>query len=376
MAEVFGTTTEKFAGLRDVLSAQLDSGADVGASIAVVHRDEMVVDIWGGYADAEKTKPWERDTIVNVWSTTKTMTFLVALMLADRGQLDFNAPVATYWPEFAANGKENIQVRHLMSHTAGLSGWADIEPEGIADWDRSTALLAAQAPWWTPGEGSGYHLVTQGHLIGEVVRRITGETIGTFFKREVADVLGADFHIGLPESEEHRVSLVIPPPPLDASQLGISENSVAYKSYTGPLLDATYPQHRWWRAAEIPAANGHGNARSVALVQSIIAGRGQARGHRFFSEVTGDVIFQSQAHGIDQVLGTEINFGMGYGLASSIMPLGARACYWGGYGGSVIIMDQDADLTIAYMMNRMDSVLTGDVRGANVAFAAAVAAMS
>ena len=376
MAEVFGMTTEKFAGLRDVLSAQLDSGADVGASIAVVHRDEMVVDIWGGYADAEKTKPWERDTIVNVWSTTKTMTFLVALMLADRGQLDFNAPVATYWPEFAANGKENIQVRHLMSHTAGLSGWADIEPEGIADWDRSTALLAAQAPWWTPGEGSGYHLVTQGHLIGEVVRRITGETIGTFFKREVADVLGADFHIGLPESEEHRVSLVIPPPPLDASQLGISENSVAYKSYTGPLLDATYPQHRWWRAAEIPAANGHGNARSVALVQSIIAGRGQARGHRFFSEVTGDVIFQSQAHGIDQVLGTEINFGMGYGLASSIMPLGARACYWGGYGGSVIIMDQDADLTIAYMMNRMDSVLTGDVRGANVAFAAAVAAMS
>ncbi len=376
MAEVFGMTTEKFAGLRDVLSAQLDSGADVGASIAVVHRDEMVVDIWGGYADAEKTKPWERDTIVNVWSTTKTMTFLVALMLADRGQLDFNAPVATYWPEFAANGKENIQVRHLMSHTAGLSGWADIEPEGIADWDRSTALLAAQAPWWTPGEGSGYHLVTQGHLIGEVVRRITGETIGTFFKREVADVLGADFHIGLPESEEHRVSIVITPPPLDASQLGISENSVAYKSYTGPLLDATYPQHRWWRAAEIPAANGHGNARSVALVQSIIAGRGQARGHRFFSEVTGDVIFQSQAHGIDQVLGTEINFGMGYGLASSIMPLGARACYWGGYGGSVIIMDQDADLTIAYMMNRMDSVLTGDVRGANVAFAAAVAAMS
>jgi len=376
MAEVFGTTTEKFAGLRDVLSSQLDSGADVGASIAVVHRDEMVVDIWGGYADAEKTKPWERDTIVNVWSTTKTMTFLVALMLADRGQLDFNAPVATYWPEFAANGKENIQVRHLMSHTAGLSGWAEIEPEGIADWDRSTALLAAQAPWWTPGEGSGYHLVTQGHLIGEVVRRITGETIGTFFKREVADVLGADFHIGLPESEEHRVSLVIPPPPLDASQLGISENSVAYKSYTGPLLDATYPQHRWWRAAEIPAANGHGNARSVALVQSIIAGRGQARGHRFFSEATGDVIFQSQAHGIDQVLGTEINFGMGYGLASSIMPLGPRACYWGGYGGSVIIMDQDTDLTIAYMMNRMDSVLTGDVRGANVAFAAAVAAMS
>jgi CubicO group peptidase (beta-lactamase class C family) len=376
MAQVHGTTTEKFAALRDVLSNQLDSGADVGASIAVVHRDELVVDIWGGHTDAAKTKEWERDTIVNVWSTTKTMTFLVALMLVDRGELDFFAPVAKYWPEFAANGKENIEVRHLMAHSAGLSGWEDIAPEQIADWELSTAKLAAQTPWWTPGDGSGYHLVTQGHLIGEVVRRITGETIGQFFKREVADVLNADFHIGLPESEEHRVSIVIPPPPLDASQLGIKPGSVAYKSYTGPLLDATYPQHRWWRAAEIPAANGHGNARSVATIQAIIAGKGQTQGRRFFSEATSDLIFQSQSHGVDRILGTEIHFGMGYGLASSIMPLGPRACYWGGYGGSVIIMDQDADLTIAYMMNRMDSVLTGDVRGATVAMTAAIAAMS
>ena len=376
MAQVHGNTTEKFAALRDVLSNQLDSGADIGASIAVVHRDELVVDIWGGHTDAAKTTAWDRDTIVNVWSTTKTMTFLVALMLVDRGELDFHAPVATYWPEFAANGKENIEVRHLMAHSAGLSGWEDIAPEQIADWELSTAKLAAQAPWWTPGDGSGYHLVTQGHLIGEVVRRITGETIGQFFKREVADVLNADFHIGLPESEEHRVSIVIPPPPMDATQLGIEPGSVAYKSYTGPLLDATYPQHRWWRAAEIPAANGHGNARSVATIQAIIAGKGQTQGHRFFSEATGDLIFQSQSHGVDRILGTEIHFGMGYGLASSIMPLGPRACYWGGYGGSVIIMDQDADLTIAYMMNRMDSVLTGDVRGATVAMTAAIAAMS
>ena len=376
MAEVQGFTTEKFEAVRAVLSSQLDSGADIGASIAVVHHDELVVDIWGGYQDEAKTTPWERDTIVNVWSTTKTMTFLVALMLVDRGELNFFAPVAKYWPEFAANGKEAIEVRHLMSHTSGLSAWDELTPEELADWELSTSKLAAQAPWWTPGDGSGYNLVSQGHLIGEVVRRITGETIGQFFKHEVADVLGADFHIGLPESEEHRVSLVIPPPPLDASQLGIEAGSVAYKSYTGPLLDATYPRHRWWRAAEIPAANGHGNARSVATIQAIIAGKGQTQGHRFFSEATGDLIFQTQAHGVDRVLGTEIHFGMGYGLASSIMPLGPRACYWGGYGGSVIIMDQDADLTIAYMMNRMDSVLTGDVRSVNVALAAFVAAMS
>ena len=160
---------------------------------------EPVVDIWGGFVDEEHTAPWREDTLTNVWSTTKTMTFLCALMLADRGELDFHAPVAEYWPEFAAAGKEQVQVRHLMGHTAGLPGWDEpLAAEELADWDRCTSLLAAQAPWWEPGTASGYHAVTQGYLIGEVVRRITGETIGSWFAREVATPLGADFHIGLP----------------------------------------------------------------------------------------------------------------------------------------------------------------------------------
>jgi CubicO group peptidase (beta-lactamase class C family) len=358
-----------------VFEKSLASGADLGASVAVFHQGELVADLWGGFADESKTTPWQHDTLVNVWSTTKTMTFLVALMLFDRGELDFNAKVATYWPEFAANGKEDIEVRHLMNHCAGLSGWQEpIKPEQLADWEFATGLLAAQKPWWDDRSKSGYHAVSQGFLIGEVVRRITGTTIGAFFKSEVADVLGADFFIGLPESEEGRVSFVIPPPPENLD--GFAPDSIAVRSLTSPPVDATMPRERWWRAAEIPAANGHGNALSVATIQQVIANNGQANGHRFFSEKTGDMIFAPQVSGVDMVLQMHLTFGLGYGLASPDVPLGPRGCYWGGYGGSVIIMDQDLDLTVAYMMNKMQMGLVGDTRGADISLVAAMAAMS
>jgi CubicO group peptidase (beta-lactamase class C family) len=375
MSQVQGTTTEKFAGLVDHLEKTLANGDDVGASIAVYHHEELVADLWGGYRDEAKTTPWDRDTLVNVWSTTKTMTFLVALMLYDRGQLDFNSPVATYWPEFAVNGKADIEVRHLMNHSAGLSGWHEsISPEDLADWELATSLLAAQAPWWEDRSMTGYHAVTQGFLLGEVVRRITGTTIGQFFKSEVADVLGVDFFIGLPESEEHRVSLVIPPPP---ESFGDSApDSIMVRTFTSPLLDATAPRNRWWRAAEIPAANGHGNAFSVATIQQVMANNGHANGHRFFSEKTGDTVFQRQVGGVDQVLGVDMSFGLGYGLSSSYVPIGPRSCFWGGYGGSLIMMDQELGLTISYMMNKMQVGLTGDPRGGEISLLAAVAAMS
>ncbi len=316
--------------------------------------------------------PWEADTITNVWSTTKTMTFLCTLMLADRGELDFHAPVARYWPEFAAAGKSTVEVRHLMSHTAGLSGWTEhIEPEDLADWDRCTSLLAAEEPWWEPGSASGYHAVTQGFLIGEVVRRITGVTIGTWFASEVAGPLGADFFIGLPESEDKRVSLVIPPPLIDFGSL--DPTAIPVRTLSNPPLDATMPRHTWWRRAEIPAANGHGNARSVAMVQSIVAGGGEARGVRLLSAKGCETIFEEQINGIDLVLGMPYRFGMGYGLSTEMMPIGPRACFWGGYGGSLIVVDLDAGLTVCYVMNRMESGLQGDLRGANIVLAAAVA---
>jgi CubicO group peptidase (beta-lactamase class C family) len=374
MSVTEGFTTDAFTGVRDTLEKSLESGGDLGASVTVHHKGEVVVDIWGGYADEARTVPWGSDTLVNVWSTTKTMTFLVALLLLDRGELDFGAPVARYWPEFAAAGKADVQVRHVLSHTAGLSGWTEpLVKEDLADWDKCVTALARQAPWWEPGTRSGYHAVTQGFLIGEIVRRVTGQTIGTFFQRELAEPLGADFFIGLPESEESRVSLVVPTPPPDFS--GLDPTSIGVRTLTSPPLDATAPHNRWWRAAEIPAANGHGNARSVALVQSIVANGGETSGRRFLRRETLDRIFVTEAEGEDLVLGVPLRIGAGYGLSSETTPLGPRACAWGGFGGSVIIMDQDSELTISYMMNKMQAGLIGDTRGSEIAFAAAMATL-
>src|SRR6201996_6635126 len=208
---VQGLAGERFAGVRAAFEANLASGADVGASFCATKDGEVVVDLWGGYADAAKTRPWTRDTIVNVYSTTKTMAALTALLIADRGELDFSAPVAKYWPEFAANGKAAVKVSHLMSHSSGLSGWREkITAEDLYDWDKMTSLLAAQAPLWEPGTASGYHVLTYGYLIGEVVRRVTGRSLGTVFREEIAEPLGADFHIGLPASEDARVAEIIP----------------------------------------------------------------------------------------------------------------------------------------------------------------------
>lgn len=367
MAEISGTYDPRFAALADLLSASIDSGADVGASVAVNLGGEMVVDIWGGWADEAKTTPWEEHTITNVWSTTKTMMAVCALVLVDRGELDPNEKVAHYWPEFAANGKADIEVRHLLSHTSGVSAWAQpVVVDDIYDWEKSTAMLAAQAPWWTPGTASGYHALNQGHLVGEVIRRITGQKLGEFLAAEVAGPLGADFHIGLPESEFGRVANVIPPPPMPVDFASLDPEMVAVKTFTGPAPDASESWTAKWRQADIGAANGHGNARSVARIQSIVANGGEVDGIRLLSPSTIDRIFEEQAAGIDQVLMIESRFGLGYGLPNSsypYLPSDSRICFWGGWGGSVIIVDTTKQLTISYMMNKMESGLVGDLRG-------------
>jgi CubicO group peptidase (beta-lactamase class C family) len=381
-AAVHGDCDERFAAVRQALAANLDTGADLGASVAVYVDGQPVVDIWGGWADPDRTRPWERDTLVNVWSTTKTMTALCALILADAGDLDFDAPVSSYWPEFAAAGKEVVQVRHLMSHTAGLSGWAEpMETSDLYDWEKATSLLAAQEPWWQPGTASGYHAVTQGYLVGEVVRRITGQSLGGFFAKEVAGPLDADFHIGLDAAHDARIATMVPPPSL-ADQLGdLPPDSVVRRTFVNPTVDATVTADRDWRAAEIPAANGQGNARSVAAVQSVLACGGEVPGAggrsvRLLSERGCNRVFEEQSNGQDVVLGIPVRFGMGYGLASELMPMGARTAYWGGWGGSVIVVDLDLRLTVAYVMNRMESGLVGDVRGLGIVEAAALAATS
>jgi CubicO group peptidase (beta-lactamase class C family) len=368
MAEVQGTCDERFKGLRDVFADQLASGEDLGASLALTIDGEALVDLWGGWSDQGQTAPWQQDTIVNVWSTTKTMTNLCALMLHDRGQLDVYEKVATYWPEFAANGKEDVEVRHLLSHTSGVSGWAQpVVTEDVFDREASTAKLAEQAPWWEPGTASGYHALNQGHLVGEVVRRVDGRPLGRFFAEEVAGPLGADFHIGLDPSEFGRVSDIIPPPPIGAEfdLASIDLDSPAVKTLTGPLIDASVANTAAWRQAEIGAANGHGNARSVARIQTAVANGGEHGGVRLLSPETIDVIFDEQANGTDLVLGIPLRFGIGYGLPeATTLPYlpDDRICFWGGYGGSMIIVDTDRRMALSYMMNRMNAGIIGSPR--------------
>jgi CubicO group peptidase (beta-lactamase class C family) len=372
MAKIEGEFDGRFSGVAQALAQSLDEGADIGASVAVVLDGELVVDIWGGYQDLAGADPWQRDTIVNVFSTTKTMTALCALILADRGELDLHAPVARYWPEFAQAGKDRIEVRELLGHTSGLSGWEEpLAVAQLADWERCTSLLAAQAPWWDPGTQSGYHAVTQGYLVGEVIRRITGLSPGRFFKETVADPLGADFHIGLPPEAEARVAPLIPPPRTSLRQSGSPE--LAIRTLSNPPITGEITAEQWWQRAEIPAANGHGNARSVAAIQSIVACGGEARGARLLSEPGVTALFEEQSNGRDLVLDVPLRFGMGFGLANETMPMGPRSCAWGGYGGSLVVNDLDARVTVAYVMNRMEAGLVGDRRGAAIVTSAALA---
>jgi CubicO group peptidase (beta-lactamase class C family) len=372
MTEIHGSCDERFTAVQQAMAKNFENGSDVGASVAVTLNGELIVDLWGGHTDEARSSAWQRDTITNVWSTTKTMTALCALILADRGVIDLHAPVARYWPEFAAAGKEAIEVRHLLGHTSGLSGWqTPITMETLNDWEQTTALLAAQAPWWEPGMASGYHAITQGYLVGEVIRRASGRSVGQFFAEEVAGPLNADFHIGLAPSEFGRVANVIPPPPLlPAGEIDMS--SIAMRTLANPPLDARGSWTEGWRRAEIPAANGHGNARSVAVAQSVLACGGEVGGRRFLSQQGCEAVFEQQANGVDLVLGVPVTFGMGFGLRNDALPLvqSDRACFWGGWGGSLIIVDLDARMTVAYVMNRMGEGTLGDVRGASIVAAA------
>lgn len=371
MTEIHGTCDLKFEPVRAAMLANFEQGLELGASVAVTLAGEPVVDLWAGDAD-EHDRPWEQDTIVNVYSTTKTMAATCVLMLMDRGEVDPDAPVSTYWPEFAGNGKDGVLVRHVMSHTAGLSGFdPSIGPEDLYDFTGVTKHLAAQTPWWEPGTASGYHAITQGFLQGEIVRRVTGRSIGTFFRDEVAAPLGADFHIGLDASQDHRVADLVPPDMAVAAE-GIDPDSLAARTLLSCPLDGTEPRTRAWRAAEIPAAGGTGNARSVGRVHSALACGGQVDGVRLMSPGGVERILEEQIDSVDLVLGGPMRFGMGFGLMSEAVPLSPneRSFFWGGWGGSLAVIDLDAQMTVSYVMNKMATDLVGDLRGALVVFAA------
>ena len=369
--EVHGFCDERFAPVRDAFEHNFEEHGDVGATFAATVEGEFVVDLWAGHADLARTRPWEEDTIVNVYSTTKTMSFLCGLLLADRGRLDFHAKVTDYWPEYGQNGKESTEVRHFFSHAAGVPGFDPYltSPDELYDWQGCIDNLAAQAPWWEPGSQSGYHAITQGFLIGELVRRIDGRTLGTYFREEIAEPLGADFHIGMAPEHFGRVAEMIPDSaPLDPAFGEPDPDSITGRVFASAPADTNAVNTDDWRQAELPAAGGHGNARAVVRAQTPVANGGSAFGVDLLSPEGCRVIQEEQTDGQDAVLMMPVKFGMGYAFPNELMPMSPneRAMFWGGAGGSTIIVDQDAHVCLSYVMNQMRNALLGDQRGGSL----------
>jgi CubicO group peptidase (beta-lactamase class C family) len=362
-----GTCDSRFAGVKEAFAANFSTHGEVGASVAVMVDGEMVVDLWAGNVDAAGTRPWERDTIVNVYSTTKGMTAICAHRLVEQGKLDLDAPVAKYWPEFAQAGKEDLPVCYLLSHRAGLPAVAKpLQAGSFFAWEVMTEALAEQEPWWEPGTKHGYHAVTYGWLVGEVVRRISGKSLGTYFRDEVAEPLGLDCHIGLAAEHDARTAEMLQPPPDQLSQMesNLSQvlsdpESMGYKAFANPpdlLLPGTV-NSRQWRAAEIPAANGHTNARALARLYGALARGGELDDIQVLRPETIDkaIDIEEQSFGEDEVLGLPSRIGLGFMLTFPEMRLGPNDRVFGhpGAGGSIGFADPDAKVGFGYAMNKM-----------------------
>ena len=327
-----------------------------------------MVDLWAGHTDPAKTEPWRADTIANLYSIGKAVSAVCALRLVDAGRLDLDAPVARYWPEFAQAGKAQLPVRFLLTHQAALPAVAPALPAGAGlRWDVMTNALAAQAPWWTPGAQHGYHVNTQGFLIGEVIRRITGKTYGTYLRDEITGPTGLDFFVGFPPALDERCADLIPAPPSPEGdelrrQLAIDPATLAglalmrVHAYRNPpgISGTGIVNTREWRAAEVPSTNGHGNARAVARLYSALAGDGTLDGiHILSPEIIRDAI-REQVYAEDIVLQRPTRFGLGFQLTQPERRLGPSPRAFGhfGAGGSLGFADPDARVAFGYAMNQ------------------------
>ena len=370
--ETQGRFDEKFKSIVDCYENQFELGLDIGSSLAITYEGEMVVDIWAGNRDRAKSLPWEENTIVNVFSSTKNATSLAAYVLADRGQLDFFAPVAEYWPEFAQKGKENILVSHIMSHSSGLPGWdVPVAGEDLYDPDKVAALFETQEPWWEPGTALGYHAISVGNLMGEIIKRISGKTVGNFFRDEIAKPLDIDFHIGLEDKHHSRVAEIhqaVEANPEDLFEL--EEGSVMQKVMTNGIITAPDANTTEWRRAEIPAAGGHGNGRSIAESMALIANKGTYKEKRIFSEDLIRYALEEQIRGNDLVLVEPLRWGIGFGLpidnVSWMGYLEEGACFWAGWGGSMSIADTNKRVSFGYAPCLMEEGAIGAERSQNL----------
>ncbi|MGE5286262.1 MAG: serine hydrolase domain-containing protein [Micromonosporaceae bacterium] len=361
LAVVEGGCDPRFVPVREAFAGNFRERGELGAAVCVMVGGRVVVDLWGGWADPARFRLWRPDTLVNVFSVGKGLTAVCTARLAGQGRLDIDAAVASYWPEFAAAGKHAVAVRQLLSHQAGLPAVRRRLPPGsMFDWQMMTAALAAEEPWWEPGTGHGYHVNTFGYLVGEVIRRVTGRTVGELLRAEVAGPLGADVWIGLPGSQEARVAEFDwpGPPPLEEEPDGLEPaRLMAHNAYFNPggLSGAGVINTRAWRAAELPSANAHGSARGVACVYAAL-GCGGSLGDTVIVDggALADAVTE-QVYGQDLVLGRPSRFGLGFQLTQPERPLGPGRAAFGhfGAGGSLGFCDPDSGVAFGYVMNQM-----------------------
>lgn len=362
-----GTVEPGFELVRDAFAANFDKGLEVGASCCAYYRGRQVVDLWGGVTTPGGTEPFTGETLELVWSATKGITTIAAHILAQEGKLDFNAPVVEYWPEFAAEGKDRIPVRWLFCHKAGLA--ALDRPFGlddVLDWTRMRDALAAQRPLWEPGSAHGYHTYTFGWLAGEIIRRVSGGTVGEFVAERIAKPLGAEFWIGLPRSENERVAPVIPsgpPAPSPEAERLIARladpSSLSFRSFAQipPAAFNEYP----WRAAEVPAGNGICTARALARIYAACIG--PVDGVTLLDPPTVERATVTQAEGEDLILAYPTQYGTGFQLTHPFRPLGGDGSFGHyGSGGSVGFAHKDLGFSFGYVMNQMRPVPERDPR--------------
>jgi CubicO group peptidase (beta-lactamase class C family) len=360
MPQVDGTCDAAFAGVRDAFADNFDRGLELGASLSISVDGHNVVDLWGGHLDAERTRPWERDSLVCVFSCTKGVAAIATMWAVARGLVDLDRPVAAYWPEFAAAGKEQLPVRWLLTHEAGLPAIGQRMPAGsLSDWEAMTTALAAQEPWWEPGTAHGYHGVTFGHLVGEVLRRATGRTCGELVRDELAAPLATELWMPLPAEHDSRVADLV----VDLSADGTFFDRWDPRTSLGPRAfgnppDANDPSHcmsEAWRRAEIPAANLHANARALDRLYGVLACGGRVADLDLAPADLVTEFGRCQVRGDDRVMELPTAFALGFEHTIPEWPFGPGPRTYGhnGSGGSLGLVDPDAGLSLGYAMNRL-----------------------
>jgi CubicO group peptidase (beta-lactamase class C family) len=382
MVRIDGDVAAGFEPVREAFAANFAEHGDIGAAVCVYRDGRPVVDLWGGLADSDAGRPWERDTLQLVYSATKGATATAAHLLAQRGALDLDAPVAEYWPEFAANGKDQIPVRWLLSHQAGVVAVDHAVPlEDALAWEPMVTALAEQRPAWVPGTAHGYHGRTFGWLVGEVIRRVSGRTPGRFFAEEIAAPLGVDFFIGLPAAERGRVSrMVYKQPEFDIAAVPPESIPEEFRGLVAAMLDPGSLYNKAFsvtdpaeidfnsprtQAAEMPASNGIGTARGLARMYAALIG--EVDGVRLFTPETLSAATRQQAYGADRVIHIPTRFSSGYMLPTNATPMTSPSSFGHpGRGGSLGFADPENGIAFGYVMNHIIESAGDDARAASL----------